>query len=196
MPDPDQIAEPLLNERLPATKPIRQKNDYAISKWVNELQIMNFEERYSNRVMRLRFFNCYGPCEHYHNYRSVVCLFCYRALHGLRYEVYEGYHRVFQYIDDFIPTLANATDFFRPGAVCNIGGAEYRSVREMSDIVLRTVGRDDSIVSYLSEDKHNTVNKCPDITLATLLLGHNPTTTLEKGIPLTIDWMRKTYGVL
>src|SRR5437773_7523650 len=37
---------------------------------VNEVQIMNFEKRYGNPCVRLRFFNAYGPGEYYHNYRS------------------------------------------------------------------------------------------------------------------------------
>jgi dTDP-glucose 4,6-dehydratase len=44
--------------------PIRQMNDYAISKWVNELQIMNAESRFRTESVRVRLFNTYGPGEH------------------------------------------------------------------------------------------------------------------------------------
>ena len=185
----------ILSENLPKILPIVQHNDYAISKWVNEVQIMNFEKRYDNQCMRLRFFNAYGPGERYHHYRSVVCLFCYRALFGIPYQVYKGYHRVFMYIDDFIPTLANVCENFSPGQVVNIGGEEFRSVEEMSNMVLRYSGKDDRSIIYLPEDKHNVVNKRPDVELAKAVLGHNPQTTLEEGIPKTIDWMREVYGV-
>src|SRR3989449_579982 len=102
--------EAILTEEIPLQHSLLQYNDYATTKWVNEVQVMNFERRHGIEAMRLRFFNAYGPGEYYHHYRSVVCLFCYRALHDLPYEVYEGYHRVFMYIDDFIPTLANAAE--------------------------------------------------------------------------------------
>lgn len=182
-----------LTEDIPEKYPIFPRNDYAISKWVNELQIMNAEARYGLPVMRLRFFNAYGPGEYYHPYRSVVCLFCYRALHGLSYQVYKGYYRVFMYIDDFIPTLANSVERFRPGDVYNVGGEEYRSVEELNGIVLRYLGRDDRLVEYLPEDKHNTISKRPDISKAKRELGHNPTTPLEVGVPNTIEWMRRVY---
>lgn len=185
----------ILEESIPLNHSIIQQNDYATTKWVNEIQIMNFEKRLGNECLRLRFFNAYGPGEYYHNYRSVVCLFAYRALHGLPYQVYEGYHRVFMYIDDFIPTLANACDKFAPGEVYNIGGEEYRSVHELSDLVLRLVGSDDHLVTYLPEDKHNVLNKRPDITKAKAALGHNPATTLEEGVPRTVAWMKQVYGV-
>src|SRR3954467_6528175 len=153
----------ILSEEIPLQQSIIQHNDYAVTKWVNEIQIMNFEKRFGTPIMRLRFFNAYGPGEYYHNYRSVVCLFTYRALHGIPYDVYLGYHRVFMYIDDFIPTLANAADHFVPGEVFNIGGDEFRSVKDLSDLILDKLGMDDGIVNYLPEDKHNVLNKKPDI---------------------------------
>ncbi len=187
--------EPILSEELPLQKPIMQHNDYAITKWVNEVQIMNFEKRFESPIVRLRFFNAYGPGEHYHRYRSVVCLFCYRALMGIPYEVFEGYHRVFMYIDDFIPTLANVCERFTPGRVYNIGGTEYRSVKELSNIILNYTGADPSLVTYMPEDKHNVVNKRPAIALAQDEFDHQLNATLEEGVPRTIDWMRQEYGI-
>jgi dTDP-glucose 4,6-dehydratase len=185
--------EPILHEDIPLQKSIIQHNDYAVTKWVNEMQIMNFEKRFGSECVRLRFFNAYGPGEHYHRYRSVVCLFAYRALKGIPYEVYDGYHRVFMYIDDFIPTLAAVCEKFVPGEVYNIGGEEYRSVRELSDIVLKCAGRDDSLVTYLPEDRHNVQNKRPDISKAKKTFGHNPATTLEEGVPVTVEWLKAVY---
>jgi len=184
----------ILSEDLPLQQSIIQHNDYAVTKWVNEIQVMNFEKRFGNPIVRLRFFNAYGPGEYYHNYRSVVCLFSYRALHGLPYDVYLGYHRVFMYIDDFIPTLASVVDNFKAGEVYNIGGDEFRSVKELSDLILKYAGRDDSLVNYLPEDRHNVQNKRPNIDKARRAFGHNPTVTLEQGVPRTIEWMKATYA--
>src|SRR6266566_2261157 len=184
----------ILSEDIPLNHSIIQHNDYAVTKWVNEIQIMNFEKRFGNHVVRLRFFNAYGPGECYHNYRSVVCLFAYRALHRLPYDVYLGYHRVFMYIDDFIPTLSNVVDNFIPGEVYNIGGDEFRSVKEMSGLILNYLGKDDSLVNYLPEDKHNVLNKKPNIEKARRAFGHDPKITLEEGIPRTVEWMKKIYA--
>ena len=184
----------ILSEDIPLNHSIIQHNDYAVTKWVNEIQIMNFEKRFGNPVVRLRFFNAYGPGEYYHNYRSVVCLFAYRALHRLPYDVYLGYHRVFMYIDDFIPTLSNVVGNFIPGEVYNIGGDEFRSVKEMSGLILNYLGKDDSLVNYLPEDKHNVLNKKPNIEKARRAFGHDPKITLEEGIPRTVEWMKKIYA--
>lgn len=183
----------ILSEDIPLQQSIIQHNDYATTKWVNEVQIMNFEKRYGTEIVRCRLFNAYGPGEYYHNYRSVVCLFCYRALFDIPYQVYKGYHRVFMYIDDFIPTFANVMDNFKPGEVYNIGGEEFRGVEELSDLVLDYTGASRSLVEYLPEDKHNVLNKRPDISKAKKEFGHNPKITLEQGIPKTIEWMKSIY---
>ena len=185
--------ESLLSEDLPLQVPIIQKNDYAVTKWVNEIQIMNFEKRYKNKCVRLRLFNTYGPGEYYHNYRSVICLFCYRALFDIPYQVYLGYHRTFMYIDDATPTIATVCERFSPGEVYNIGGQAFRSVEEANAIVLDYLGKDHGLINYQSEDKHNVLDKRADIKKARGELGHNPTMPLEEGIPKTIDWMKEVY---
>lgn len=187
----------ILTEDLPLRESIWPKNDYAISKLVNEMQIVNATAKYGTDTMRLRFFNAYGPGEYYHSYRSVVCLFCYRLLHGIPIDIYKNYHRVFMYVDDFIPTLANACATFISGQVFNIGGSEYRSVEELANIVadkltMTKVTRD-RLFHFQDVDTHNVVNKRPDITKALTVLGHNPKTTLEEGIPKTIEWMQEVY---
>ena len=81
-----------------------------------------------------------------------------------------------------------------PGDLYNIGGHEYRSVKDLSNVILKYLGLEDSFVEYLPEDKHNTQNKRPDITRACQLLSHDPKITLEEGVPKTIEWMRQVYA--
>lgn len=167
---------------------LKHHNDYAMSKWVNEQQIRN----HGGDVVTPRFFNAYGPGEEYHPYRSVVCLFTYRALHDLPYTVYRGYSRVFMYVDDFIPSLARCMNL-PGGTTINIGGSEYRSVEELHEIVQREVGESKSEVWFEDQDEHNTVSKRPNIQLARSLLKHDPQVTLEEGVRRTVAWMRGRY---
>jgi dTDP-glucose 4,6-dehydratase len=173
----------------------RLTNDYAISKRVNEMQIQNFADRYGTQTMVLRFFNAYGPGERYHAYRSVVCLFAYRLLTGQPITVYDGYQRVFMYVGDFIPTLANAVDQFTPGEVVNVGGDEFVDVADMAAQLVEITGADPALVTHLPFDAHNVTSKRPDISKAAYLLSHKPNTTLAEGLPLTVDWLRKTYQI-
>ena len=110
----------IMTEDLTSNIPIRQLNDYAISKWVNEMQIMNSASRFDTETVRVRLFNTYGPGEYYSGYRSAICLFIYKALHRLPYAVYANHTRTFSYIDDTIRTLANILDNFKLGVYRNI----------------------------------------------------------------------------
>ena len=187
--------EEWLTEDLSETVPLRQPNEYALSKWANEQQILNYTARHDVEAVRLRFFNVYGPGEHYHPYRSVVSLFCHRAMNEIPWTVYEGYSRTFCYSEDFIPTVANVAKLGKPGEVYNIGGDDYRLVSELSDLVLEVTGADPDLVSYEPEDVHNIKSKRPDNTKARARLLHNPRTKLEEGVPETIDWMLRTEPV-
>jgi dTDP-glucose 4,6-dehydratase len=173
----------------------RLTNDYAISKRVNEMQIQNFADRYGTQTMVLRFFNAYGPGERYHAYRSVVCLFAYRLLTGQPITVYDGYQRVFMYVGDFIPTLANAVDQFTPGEVVNVGGDEFVDVADMAAQLVEITGADPALVTHLPYDAYNVTSKRPEIVKAATLFSHKPMTTLAEGLPLTVDWLRKTYQI-
>jgi dTDP-glucose 4,6-dehydratase len=185
--DNDSLSEDLA---LPNDYP----NDYALTKRVGEIQVARFARQFGTESMTLRFFNAYGPGEHFHRYRSVVCLFVHRALRGLPIDVYEGYHRVFMYIDDFIPTLANVCKRFKAGETVNIGGTEYRSVEELARIVIAETGQSPDLVRLVGAEKHNTRNKRPDITVARDLLDHRPTVPLEQGVAKTVEWMRGLPG--
>ncbi len=185
----------VMKEDVPMKTPIRQLNDYAISKWVNELQIMNSADRFGTETVRLRLFNTYGPGEHYSNYRSVICLFVYRALHKMPYRVFTKHHRTFSWIFDTTRAMANIADNFKPGEVYNISGDEYVAVKKASDMILGQLGMDDSLVEYPAVERHNTLDKKSDNAKAKRDLKYKETIKLKEGIADTIKWQRKVYGV-
>lgn len=189
----DTLYEGLTDERV-----ILHPNEYALSKWANEQQIRAFAQREPDlKWTILRFFNAYGPGEAYHPYRSVVSLFCHKALNGEPLPVYEGYYRTFMAVQDFIPTLANVCEADLKWRVYNIGGTDYRSVEELAEIICDQTWKIPvkSAIDLIPEDKHNTRNKRPDISRAREDLGHDPKIRLEEGVPLTLDWMKNGRDV-
>ncbi|MEK7439158.1 MAG: NAD(P)-dependent oxidoreductase [Chloroflexota bacterium] len=173
---------------------IRQMNDYAISKWVNEMQIMNSADRFGTETVRVRLFNTYGPGEPYSEYRSVVCQFIYRALHNIPYTVYLDHHRTSSYIEDTVRTLTNISERFKPGEVYNIAGTEYHDIKTISDMILKYVGKDDRLVKYVQIEEHNTRDKKADISKSVRDLDHRVEVPMAVGIPRTIEWQKKVYG--
>ena len=185
----------IMTENVPHDNAIRQLNDYAISKWVSEMQILNSADRFDTETVRVRLFNTYGPGEPYSEYRSVICKFIYHALHDMPYTVYLNHHRSSTYIDDTVRTLANISEKFKPGEVYNIAGDEYHDIKSLSDMILSYLGKDDHLVEYIDVEHHNTRDKKSDNAKATRDLDHRCTVSLEEGIPLTIEWQKKVYNV-
>jgi len=174
---------------------IRQLNDYAMTKWVGEMQVINSAARFGTETVRVRLFNVYGPGEKYSNYRSVNCLFCYRALHDLPYTVYLNHHRTSTYVTDAAFTLANIVDNFIPGEVYNVGSTEYHDIKTVSDIILKCLGKDDRLVTYKQDEPFTTRDKRVDVSKAVRDLGHHPKVPLAEGLFLTLEWMKTYYRI-
>lgn len=173
---------------------IRQMNDYAMTKWVNEMQIMNSADQFGTETVRVRLFNTYGPGEYYSEYRSAICVFIYKALHDLPYTVYTKHRRTSSYIDDTVRTLANIAEKFKPGEVYNIAGRELHDMKQASDIILKYLRKDDSMVEYKDSQPDTTLYKRVDTSKAVRDLKHKTTISLEEGIPKTIEWQKEVYG--
>ena len=175
---------------------IKQMNDYALSKWVNEMQVLNSAAQFATKSVRVRLFNTYGPGEYYSPYRSVICLFSYRLLHDIPITVYTGHKRTSTYITDMARTLANIAGNFKAGEVYNIGGEDFHSVEDAADLILKRLGKESrrkELVVYKPEELLTTKQKLVDCAKARRDLDHKATVGLEVGIANTLDWMREAY---
>jgi dTDP-glucose 4,6-dehydratase len=174
---------------------INQMNDYAISKWANEMQIRNSRIMYETKTVIVRLFNTYGPGEYYHPYRSVICKFCYHAINNLPIIVYKGHRRSSTYVDDCVRTIANISDNFIPGRIYNIGSDQYHSIEELADIIWNYTKASKELISYEESEKLTTKIKKLNNNLAIKELDHKETVSLEEGVKRTIDWMKNYYGL-
>jgi dTDP-glucose 4,6-dehydratase len=190
--------EGVMSENVMDDVEIKQMNDYAMSKWVNEMQVMNSARQFGTKSVRMRLFNTYGPGEYYSPYRSVICLFCYLLLHDRPITLYRGYKRTSTYITDMARTLANVVDNFKPGEVYNVGGDDFHSIEDAAEIILRQLKKEkfrEKLINYRPEEKLTTRQKKVDSAKARCDLRHKATVTLDEGIANTLAWMKKVYGV-
>jgi dTDP-glucose 4,6-dehydratase len=169
---------------------IKQLNDYAISKWANEMQIRNSRILKKTQTVIVRLFNTYGPGEIYHPYRSVNCKFCYHALKGLPVTVYKNHFRSSTYIDDAVTTISNISDNFIDGKIYNIGSNEYHDIERLVDIIWNYTGADRKLITYKESEPLTTKTKTPNLKLSISDLNHKQTINLEEGVKKTIDWMK------
>ncbi len=174
--------------------PIKQMNDYAIAKWVNELQILNSAAMFGTETVRVRLFNVYGVGEHYTPYRGWIPKFIYKALHDQPYTVYLGHKRTLEYVLDICRTLANIVDNFRSGEVYNLGGDEQYEIKYVSDLILKGLGKGDSKVTYKEAEPFTTRVKTPDSAKAKRDLDFALTVPVEEGVRRTLEWFKHLYA--
>ncbi len=172
---------------------IKQMNDYAISKWANEMQIANSRAVFGTETVVVRLFNTYGDGEYYHPYRSVNCKFCYHALHNLPITVYKGYFRSSTYIDDCVRTIANISENFIPGRAYNIGSNQFHDIETLAKTIWDYTGANPDLIEYKEAEMLTTKIKKLNNDLSVKELDHKESISLDAGVKKTIDWMKDYY---
>ena len=185
--------EGVMSENVMDKVPIKQMNDYAIAKWVNELQVINSATMFGTKTVRVRLFNVYGPGEHYTPYRGFIPKFIFKALHNEPYTVYLGHKRTLEYVDDICRTLANIIDNFKLCEVYNLGGDEQYDVKYVSDLILKCLGKDDSKVTYKKDEPFTTKVKTPNSSKAKKDLDFKLNTPIKEGMQKTVEWFKRLY---
>jgi dTDP-glucose 4,6-dehydratase len=174
---------------------IKQLNDYAMTKWVNEMQILNSAAQFKTETVRVRIFNVYGPGEYYSLYRSALCRFVYCALNKMPFTVYKGHTRSWLFIDDVCKTLANIVENFKAGEVYNIANPESLTIEKLAEVVLEKTGAEKNLANYKEGEPFTTRFKKVDISKAKRDLNHNPQTSIETGVEKTVNWMKEFYKI-
>jgi dTDP-glucose 4,6-dehydratase len=184
----------LMVETVPDEHAIHQMNDYAMTKWTNEMQVRNSAGLFGTESVIVRLFNTYGPGEFYSPYRSVNCRFLYCGLHGLPWTVFRGHMRTSTYLDDAVRTLATIAEAFRPGETYNVGGDALHTIEELSEVVIEVTGADPSLVRHRESEHLTTKVKKLDCGKCVRDLGHRNTVALREGMARTAEWMRRVYA--
>jgi dTDP-glucose 4,6-dehydratase len=140
-----------------------------------------------------RIFNTYGPRLSPGDGR-VVSNFIVQALRGEPLTVYgDGSQtRSLCYVDDEITGLVALLDSSLTGPV-NIGNPDERTMLELAHFVLEVTGSGSGI-TFEPLPVDDPTRRCPDITLARVKLGWEPTTGLREGIERTIGYFAEEIG--
>jgi dTDP-glucose 4,6-dehydratase len=203
-----------LREEMLDTFPPQFHNEYALSKYTNERQILTAARNTNLRAIILRFFNIYGPPERFSPFRSVVCQFAWKMLNNRKIIVNREGKRAHLWIGDWANTVANIAEPWgqrqllaasskvwlgaggTPGVpVFNIGGTEYETIEGLYDRLHDLIPTHDrSLVTFIDKEAANSATKEPDNTLATIFLGHNPVRPLREGLADTVAYLRSVMG--
>ncbi|MGQ0814193.1 MAG: GDP-mannose 4,6-dehydratase [Gemmatimonadota bacterium] len=177
------------SESDPVDSPI---SPYAATKRACELISHSYHHLYGIGVLSLRFFTVYGPRQ---RPDLAIRKFTDLMLRGEPLPFYgEGdSERDYTWIDDILQGVSAAIDRSRnvPGEfeIINLGESRTTSLRRLVELIARAVGTT-PILNRLPMQPGDVNCTFADVGKARRLLGYEPTTSVEAGIPLFVDWLR------
>ncbi|WP_208607837.1 UDP-glucuronic acid decarboxylase family protein [Burkholderia humptydooensis] len=160
-----------------------------------ETLFFDYHRQHNLRIKVARIFNTYGPRMHPSDGR-VVSNFIVQALKNEPITLYgDGTQtRSFCYVSDLIEAF---TRFMQcPDQVTgpmNMGNPEEFTIRTLAETVIELTGSR-SRMTFLPLPPDDPKQRRPDITLAREFLHWTPTTSLEHGLKLTIDYFDRLLG--
>ncbi len=173
-----------------ADKPV---SPYAATKKATELLAYTYYHLYKMPVTALRYFTVYGP---WGRPDMGVFKFPERIINGEVIDVYNRgkMERSFTYIDDIASGTIVALDADLDGAnVLNIGNDRTVKLMDFIKAVEKTVGAK-AKKRMLNMQPGDVVRTSADISKIRAL-GWAPTTHIEEGIAVFVDWYRAYYGM-
>lgn len=169
---------------------IGPRSCYDEGKRVAETLCMDYHRSNDVDIRIVRIFNTYGPRMHPQDGR-VVSNFIMQALRDADLTIYgDGSQtRSFCYVDDLVEAMIRMMDQSEHIGPINIGNPAEFSIRQLAEKVLELTGSSATLVEQpLPQDDPK--QRQPDITLAKDVLGWEPTTALDRGLPATIDYFK------
>jgi len=170
------------------------ESPYSASKIAGEAMIYSYARCYGLNYLVFRFSNVYGRFDNdLHRMSRVLPLFIHRIARDEPITVYGGEDKVldFTYIDDCVDGIARGINALRGGRVANetinLAFGQGNTLVRAAELIADELGVEARITrapSLLGEVTHYVA----DIRKARDLLGWEPMTPLDHGIPKAVAW--------
>jgi len=171
-----------------------QVSPYAATKRAAEILCRSYNEIYGLPVICARFFTVYGP-----RGRPDMAVYIFTAAmeKGEEVQVYgDGtLRRDFTYVDDIVSGLLGALTADFGFEIVNLGESKTVEVRRLLELIAQATGKQPKL-KFLPPAPGDVPATFADIAKARRLLGYHPSFPLERGVPLFVEWYRRTDGGL
>ncbi|MES2169375.1 MAG: GDP-L-fucose synthase [Actinomycetota bacterium] len=198
-----KFADQPIKESSLLTGPLEPTNDaYAIAKIAGIMQVQAARKQYGRHWISAMPTNLYGPGDNFHPENSHVLPALMRRIHeakqhGASEVVIWGSgtpRREFLYVDDLADASLFLLENYDAPETINVGVGEDLSIRELAQLVARTVGYEGALVQDPSKPD-GTPQKLLDVGRMTEL-GWTAGTLLVTGIGKTYEWFLSHVGEL
>ena len=167
--------------------PITASSPYSASKASADLLAMAYHRTYGLPVTISRCSNNYGP---YQFPEKLIPLMIANALADKELPVYGTGENVrdWLYVEDHCRAIDMILHDGKVGEVYNIGGHNEKSNIEVVKIILKQLGKPESLIRFVTDRKGHDLRYAIDPAKIHAELGWLPETKFEDGIKKTIDW--------
>jgi dTDP-glucose 4,6-dehydratase len=170
--------------------PLLPNSPYSASKAGGELLARSYHRTHGMDVVITRCSNNYGT---HHFPEKLIPLFITNLLEGKKVPVYGNGKNVrdWLHVDDHCRGIHAALMKGKAGEVYNIGGGRELNNLEITDLILKAMGADESSIEYVEDRKGHDIRYSVDWTKINRELGYEPQVTFEDGLRETIKWYRE-----
>jgi dTDP-glucose 4,6-dehydratase len=167
--------------------PLHTSSPYSASKASADLVVQAYNRTYKLPTTISRCSNNYGP---YHFPEKLIPLMIANALNNKKLPVYGTGENIrdWLYVEDHCSAIDLIIHNGKIGEVYNIGGHNERTNLEVVKTILRELGKDESLIEYVSDRLGHDRRYAIDPTKMQRELGWAPTTLFDEGIKKTIQW--------
>ena len=169
------------------TTPLAPNSPYSASKASADMLVRAYYETYKMPVLTTRCSNNYGP---YQFPEKLIPLFISNLLKGEKVPVYgDGMNiRDWLYVYDHCSAIDTVLHKGRIGEVYNIGGNNEKANIEITKLLIKELGKDESSIKYDEDRLGHGRRYAIHSSKIQKELGWHPSVTFEEGIKITIDW--------
>lgn len=194
---PKMAAQPIVEDAL-LTGPLEQTNEaYAIAKISGMQMCKYFKRQYGDNFISCMPTNLYGPHDNYDLKGSHVLPAMIRKFHEAKLQNAESVElwgtgsplREFLYVDDMADACVFLLENYDGEQHVNIGTGKELTIRELAELVKKTVGFEGEIV-WNSSMPDGTPRKLTDVTKLHEL-GWTHKVELEEGVKLAYEWFKE-----
>ncbi len=171
--------------------PLAPNSPYSASKAAADCLVRAYYHTFGMPVLITRCSNNYGP---YQFPEKLIPLFVTNLIEGKKLPLYgDGLNiRDWLYVEDHCDAVWTVLNKGRLGEVYNIGGDNELTNRQITEMILREMGRDwDESVQYVKDRPGHDRRYAIDASKIKRELNWVPRHRFEEAIKTTIEWYRK-----
>jgi len=177
-------------EKFTEDSPLRPRTPYNASKAGSDLAVRSYFETFKLPVTTTNCSNNYGP---YQMIEKLIPLFVTNLLDDQKVPVYKESQnrREWLHVMDHCHAIDLVLKKGKIGETYNVGSDLERSVEEITDFILKELGKSDSMKKYVQDRPGHDRRYLLDSSRIKQELGWKPEVNFEEGLHQTIQWYKE-----